>query len=74
MVWRGGARSELEVPCSIGRLADLSNFSQLETQILRLESQGKSDEDIAQLLTLKGLTFPMHDFSKYACGLPDDTP
>ncbi len=60
IVWRGGALSELEVPCSIGRLADLSNFSQLETQILRLESQGKSDEDIAQLLTLKGFRSSHH--------------
>ncbi len=60
IVWRGGALSELEVPCSIGRLADLSNFSQLETQILRLESQGKSDEDIAQLLTLKGFSSAHH--------------
>jgi len=60
IVWRGGALSELEVPCSIGRLADLSNFSQLETQILRLESQGKSDEDIAQRLTLKGFRSAHH--------------
>jgi DNA invertase Pin-like site-specific DNA recombinase len=54
IVWRGGAVSELVVPCTVGRLADLSDFRQLEAQILRLESQGKSDEEIAQLLTLKG--------------------
>ena len=54
IVWRGGAVSELAVPCTVGRLPDLSAFRQLEAQILRLESQGKADEEIAQLLTLKG--------------------
>jgi hypothetical protein len=54
MVWRGGAVSELVVPCTVGRLADFSDFRQLEAQILRLESQGKADEEIAQLLTLTG--------------------
>jgi DNA invertase Pin-like site-specific DNA recombinase len=54
IVWRGGAVSELVVPCTVGRLADLSDFRQLEAQILRLESQEKSDEEIAQLLTRKG--------------------
>jgi len=54
IVWRGGAVSELAVPCTVGRLVDLSDFRQLEAQILRLESQGKADEEIAQRLTAKG--------------------
>jgi len=60
IVWRGGAVSELEVPCSVGRLADVSDFAQLEAQILRLEAQGKSDEDIAQSLTRKGFRSSHH--------------
>src|SRR4030095_6509533 len=56
IVWRGGAVSELVVPCTVGRLADLSDFRQLEAQILRLESQGKSDKEIAPLLKLKGVS------------------
>jgi DNA invertase Pin-like site-specific DNA recombinase len=54
IVWRGGAVTELVIPCTVGRLADLSDFSQLEAQILRLEARGKSDEEIAQVLTAKG--------------------
>jgi len=54
IVWRGGAVSDLAVLCTVGRLVDLSDFRQLEAQILRLESQGKADEEIAQILTAKG--------------------
>ncbi len=60
IVWRGGAVSELDIPCSVGRLTDLRTFSQLETQILRREAQGKSDEEIAQLLTRKGFRSSHH--------------
>jgi len=54
MVWRGGAVSELGGPCTVGRLADVSDFRQLDAQMLRLESQGNSDEELAQRLTRKG--------------------
>jgi hypothetical protein len=60
IVWRGGAVSEMDIACSVGRLRDLSTFSQLETQVLRLESQGKSDEDIARSLTRKGFRSSHH--------------
>jgi DNA invertase Pin-like site-specific DNA recombinase len=60
IVWRGGAVSELEVRCTVGRLVDLSDFDQLEAQILRLEAQGKSDEEIAQLLTAQGFRSSQH--------------
>ena len=60
IVWRGGAVSELAVPCTVGRLVDLSDFRQLESQILRLESQGKADEEIAQILTAKGFRSSQH--------------
>jgi len=58
IVWRGGAISELAVPCSVGALADLSGFAQLEAQILRLEAQGHSDETIAEQLTSQGFRSP----------------
>ncbi len=60
MVWRGGAVSALEVPCSVGRLADVSDFAPVEAQIVRLDAQGKSDEDIAQSLTRKGFRSSHH--------------
>ena len=48
IVWRGGAVSELEVPCTVGTLRDVTGFAQMEAEVLRLETQGQSDEDIAQ--------------------------
>jgi hypothetical protein len=58
IVWRGGAVSELEVPCTVGALPDLTGFPELEAQMLALETQGKSDAEIAQLLTTRGFHSP----------------
>src|SRR5215470_2670647 len=58
IVWRGGAVSELEVPCTVGMLRDLTGFAQMEAQVLRLEAQGHADEDIAQRLTSQGFRSP----------------
>jgi DNA invertase Pin-like site-specific DNA recombinase len=58
IVWRGGAVSELAVPSTVGTLRDLSRFAAMEAQILTLETQGKSDEAIAQLLTTQGFRSP----------------
>ncbi len=58
IVWRGGAVSELEVPCTVGTLRDFTGFAQMEAQVLRLETQGQSDEEIAQRLTLQGFRSP----------------
>ncbi len=58
IVWRGGAVSELEVPCTVGTLRDLTGFAQMEAQVLRLETQAQSDEEMAQRLTLQGFRSP----------------
>jgi len=58
IVWRGGAVSELAVPCPVGTLSALTGFAQMETQVLRLEAQGHADEDIAQHLTIHGFRSP----------------
>ncbi len=58
IVWRGGAISELEVPCTVGTLRDVTGFAQFEAEVLRLETQGQSDEEIAQRLSAKGFRSP----------------
>ena len=58
IVWRGGAVSVLEVPCTVGTLRDLTDFARMEAQVLRLETQGQSDAEIAQRLTLQGFRSP----------------
>ena len=58
IVWRGGAISELAVPCTVGTLCDVTGFAQMEAQILRLEAQGHSDEAIAERMTSQGFRSP----------------
>jgi DNA invertase Pin-like site-specific DNA recombinase len=58
LVWRGGVVSELTVPSTVGSLHDLTGFAEMEAQVLALEAQGKSDEEIAALLTTQGFRSP----------------
>jgi DNA invertase Pin-like site-specific DNA recombinase/predicted DNA-binding transcriptional regulator AlpA len=61
IVWRGGAVTEKDVSVPVGSLRDMGNADQLEEQILTLESQGKSDEDIAAILTDAGFRSPQKE-------------
>ncbi|MBN2526554.1 MAG: recombinase family protein [Deltaproteobacteria bacterium] len=61
IVWKGGAITEEDVSVPVGALRDMGNFTQLENQILKLESKGKSDEDIAAILTDAGFRSPQKD-------------
>jgi len=54
IVWRGGAVSDLDVSVPVGSLSDLSNYAEMEAEILALEAQGNSDEEIARTLTKDG--------------------
>lgn len=58
MVWRGGAGSEVEVPCPVGTLRDVTGVAQMEAAVLHLESQGQSDAEIAQRFTAQGFRSP----------------
>ena len=55
--WRrqcaGGA-----VHTGAGTLRDLTDFARMEAQVLRLETQGRSDAEIAERLTLQGFRSP----------------
>ncbi len=61
IVWRGGAVTEKDVSVSVGSLRDMGNYDQLEGQILALESEGKSDDDIAAILTQEGFRSAQSD-------------
>lgn len=54
IVWRGGAVTEIDVPIPVSSLSDLSNFEEMEAEILTLEAQGNTDEEIARILTARG--------------------
>lgn len=54
IVWRGGAVTEFDVPVPVLALKELSNYSEMEAELLTLEAEGKSDEEIAAVLTQHG--------------------
>ena len=61
IVWRGGAVTEMDVAITVGSTRELSNFTQMEQQILDLEGRGEPDEKIARLLTEQGFRSPLHE-------------
>jgi DNA invertase Pin-like site-specific DNA recombinase len=61
IVWRGGAVTSKALPVTVGSLGRLSFAADLEREILDLAKEGKSDEDIADLLTRKGYRSPKRD-------------
>jgi len=60
IVWRGGDTTTAALPVTVGSLARLSSAAQMKKEILRLAKQGKSDEEIATLLTQQGHRSPKH--------------
>src|SRR5262245_29783491 len=51
IVWRGGEATAKALTVTVGALARRSNSAEMEKAILELARQGKSDEEIATLLT-----------------------
>jgi hypothetical protein len=60
IVWRGGDTTATALPVTVGALARLSSAQEMEKEILRLAKEGKSDEEIAGLLTRQGHRSPKH--------------
>jgi DNA invertase Pin-like site-specific DNA recombinase len=58
IVWRGGETATATLPVTVGSLTRLSGAAAMEQEILRLTRRGKSDEEIAALLTEKGYRSP----------------
>jgi DNA invertase Pin-like site-specific DNA recombinase len=58
IVWRGGETTTAKVAVTVGALTRLSGAQEMEKQILQLAPQGKSDEEIAELLTEQGHRSP----------------
>jgi DNA invertase Pin-like site-specific DNA recombinase len=60
IVWRGGDTTAAALPVTVGALARLSSGKQMEKEIIRLAKAGKTDEEIAALLTRHGHRSPKH--------------
>jgi hypothetical protein len=60
IVWRGGDTTTAALPVTVASMARLTSADAMETQILELAQQGKTDEEIAALLTRSGYRSPRH--------------
>ncbi len=60
IVWKGGDTTSIDLPIPVGSLAELStDLEEMETIILDLNRQGKTDDEIAEYLTALGHRSPM---------------
>jgi DNA invertase Pin-like site-specific DNA recombinase len=60
IIWKGGDTTTAALPVTVGALARLASAPQMEKQIVLLAKQGKTDADIATLLTRAGYRSPKH--------------
>ncbi len=58
IVWKGGDTTTVDLPITVGSLAELRNGAALERRLLALAHQGLDDETIAQQLTAEGYRSP----------------
>jgi DNA invertase Pin-like site-specific DNA recombinase len=58
IVWKGGDTTRTILPARVKSLADLPGFADMEKAVLQLAKKGKSDAEIAALLTQKGFRSP----------------
>src|SRR5262249_11354244 len=58
VVWKGGETTEAQLPVTVGSWSLLSGSRKMEQLILKLARQGKTDEDIARILTKRGYRSP----------------
>jgi DNA invertase Pin-like site-specific DNA recombinase len=54
IVWKGGADTDLDVAVDVGSYRSITRFEQMRERVLDLEASGKSDEEIATILTAEG--------------------
>jgi hypothetical protein len=59
IVWRGGDVTELDIPITVGSLAELSCAEEMEKRIVELARAGRSDKKIADELTASGFRSPL---------------
>ncbi len=60
IVWKGGDTTTAALPVTVGAFARLASAPQMEKQILALAKQGKTDTEIATLLSREGHRSPKH--------------
>jgi hypothetical protein len=59
VICKGGEVSTAEVPIPVGSLAELSKAQEMESQVVQLARDGRSDQEIAEQLTRTGHRSPL---------------
>ena len=59
IIWKGGDRTNFDLPIPVGSLAELTNGEELEARIVALARLGCSDDEVAEQLTSVGFRSPM---------------
>ena len=62
IVWKGKATTTLQIPISVNSFVELSSAKEMEEIILKLASQGISDDEIAKQLTDEGHRSPLRSY------------
>jgi DNA invertase Pin-like site-specific DNA recombinase len=58
VAWKGGEVTGVEVPVPVRTMESLSQFDQMQQQLLTLSRRGLTDREVARLLTSKGFRSP----------------
>src|SRR2546421_1885004 len=58
VVWKGGASSSAQVGVAVRTLQKLSQFHQMQQEVLRLSAQGHDDAEVARRLSQAGFRSP----------------
>lgn len=59
IIWRGGEQSSFLIPIPVGSFHELKDSKQIVNMILDLTKSGKTDKEVADILTKKGYHSPM---------------
>ena len=64
IVWKGGDTTEAALPATLRSLSELPCFAEMEKQILQHAKEGRSDQEIALLLTQRGFRSPRRPYDE----------
>jgi DNA invertase Pin-like site-specific DNA recombinase len=62
IVWKGTDTTTFKIRINVGSFIELSGAREMEEIIIKLATEGKSDEEIAKHLTGKGYRSPMREY------------
>lgn len=62
IIWKGGDTTTIQIPITVGSFQELSFSSEMEQLIIELSQANKTDQEIADQLTINGFRSPMKQY------------